>query len=54
MEPLNLMVSLSQFGSSKSTLPPKEPRRGRKSRRAADRMQPASVALRWLRAVTAR
>ncbi|WP_433158949.1 hypothetical protein [Kribbella sp. CA-247076] len=54
MEPLNLMVSLSHFGDSKSTLPPKQPRRGRKSRTAADCVPHVSVARRWLRVVTAR
>lgn len=39
MEPLNLMVSLSHFGESKSTLPPKQPRRDRHSlRRAIERV----------------
>jgi hypothetical protein len=43
MEPLNLMVSLSHFGNSAPTIPPKEPRRARKSRNVSGRHEAQSV-----------
>jgi len=58
MEPLNLMVSLSHFGKTEPTIPPKQP-----SRRAAKRRnnsQPANDtstprrAFRWLRPAASR
>ncbi|MFG1820198.1 hypothetical protein ACGFIF_41010 [Kribbella sp. NPDC049174] len=58
MEPLNLMVSLTHFGNTQPTIPPKQPKRRATKRgnepQHAHETSTARRAIRWLRTAGAR